>query len=301
MGKGRSVPRRARWVASARRPKPFSNMARLRRSLEEIHIRSWDGYQHVLSERGLDGWAFRGQANEQWPLYSSLSRYLREFGIHPEAWVKQEERIIRIFRRKAHHFISPLPAADDGFEWLALMQHHGAPTRLLDFTWSPYVAAFFALERATSHAAVWLIHPPRVLEAADAILEKAGIATNDSRTWTPGSFERCYLPNRHRFVSVGEAFRMNRRLIAQSGTFATPGVLDAPMEEIVPRDAILKVRLDTARVRDAAMRDLYLMNMTHATLFPDLDGMARSLAYELETHWAYDPRTLKSRIDPDSH
>jgi hypothetical protein len=32
------------------------------------------------------------------------------------------------------------------------------------------------------------------------------------------------------------------------------------------------------------------MNITHATLFPDLDGLARSLAYELEFHWGYDPR-----------
>ena len=44
-----------------------------------------------------------------------------------------------------------------------------------------------------------------------------------------------------------------------------------------------------------ALRDLYLMNMTHATLFPDLDGLARSLAYELENHWAFDPRTMKPR------
>ena len=39
------------------------------------------------------------------------------------------------------------------------MQHHGAPTRLIDFTWSPYVAAFFALERATGDAAVWAVNP----------------------------------------------------------------------------------------------------------------------------------------------
>jgi hypothetical protein len=43
------------------------------------------------------------------------------------------------------------------------------------------------------------------------------------------------------------------------------------------------------------MQELYGMNITQATLFPDLDGLARSLAYELEFHWAYDPRTMKSR------
>ena len=71
----------------------------------------------------------------------------------PAVWAAQEERILRIFKRKAHHFLSAGPLPDDDFEWLALMQHHGAPTRLLDFTWSPYVAAFFALQRATGDAA----------------------------------------------------------------------------------------------------------------------------------------------------
>jgi hypothetical protein len=41
------------------------------------------------------------------------------------------------------------------------------------------------------------------------------------------------------------------------------------------------------------MRELYRMNITYATLFPDLEGLARSMGYELEFHWAYNPRTLE--------
>ena len=67
-----------------------------------------------------------------------------------------------MFKRKAHQFLAQPPDPDDDFQWLALMQHHGAPTRLLDFTWSPYVAAFFALERATSDAAVWALNPANI-------------------------------------------------------------------------------------------------------------------------------------------
>ena len=40
------------------------------------------------------------------------------------------------------------------------------------------------------------------------------------------------------------------------------------------------------------MKSLYDMNITHATLFPDLDGLAKSLAYELEFNWAYNPLTM---------
>jgi hypothetical protein len=88
-------------------------------------------------------------------------------------------------------------------------------------------------------------------------------------------------------------------LIAQSGTFALPGVLDKPMEEIVrkyrdPKNMMAKFILPAGKVRETGLRELYRMNITNATLFPDLDGLARSLAYELEFHWAYNPRTMES-------
>ena len=88
----------------------------------------------------------------------------------------------------------------------------------------------------------------------------------------------------------------NRRLIAQSGTFAIPGILNRSMDEILstypdPMNTLVKFILPSEKIRDRGLRELYRMNITHATLFPDLDGLARSLAYELEFHWAYDPHT----------
>jgi hypothetical protein len=95
---------------------------------------------------------------------------------------------------------------------------------------------------------------------------------------------------------------MNRRLIAQSGTFLVPAILDQSIEEILrdypdPKQTLIKFILPADKIREKGMRELYRMNITQATLFPDLDGLARSLAYELEFHWAYDPRTMKpSRV-----
>ncbi|MEO0602329.1 MAG: hypothetical protein AAF211_12880, partial [Myxococcota bacterium] len=57
-------------------------------------------------------------------------------------------------------------------------------------------------------------------------------------------------------------------------------------------DAVVKFVLRTAAIRRDAMRWLYSMNATHATLFPDMDGLGRSIAYELEFHWAFDPITM---------
>jgi hypothetical protein len=111
-----------------------------------------------------------------------------------------------------------------------------------------------------------------------------------------GNFQRYFLSGNHRFIWMGEPHTMNRRLIAQSGTFAVPGVLDVPIERILSdtdQENILAKFILTNAVREVGMRELYRMNITYATLFPDLDGLAKSLGYELEFHWAYNPRTLE--------
>ena len=75
-----------------------------------------------------------------------------------------------------------------------------------------------------------------------------------------------------------------------------PGVLDEPVEEVIraggQQDLLVKFVLTNA-VRETGMRELYRMNITYATLFPDLDGLAKSLGYELEFHWAFNPRTME--------
>lgn len=260
-----------------------------KRSYRVFRFASWDQFLNLVTNPPYSHWAFRGERDERWPLYSSLSRYLQAFGVDRRAWPEQESRILRIFKRKAHQFVSQPPDPDDDFQWLALMQHHGAPTRLIDFTWSPYVAAFFALERTVADGVVWAMNKTRIDSS-----RKPQPARMDPRV--EGNFARYFLPGNRRFIWMGEPHTMNRRLIAQSGTFAVPGVLDLPVEDILgdrdQHNILAKIVLTNA-VREVGMRELYRMNITYATLFPDLDGLAKSLAYELEFHWAYDPHTMR--------
>lgn len=265
---------------------------------EVVQVRTWPELQEVLRHAKYKSWAFRGQSDARWSLASSLSRYLVSFDVSPDAWALQEWRIIRIFRRKAHLFLDNVPAEDDVFQWLAMMKHHGAPTRLLDFTWSPYVAAFFALQGATREAAVWALCVPQLRKPPLHLPEeyRGTAATRPMRE--PGSFERLFLNATVPFVAAGEPYVMNKRLVAQSGTFVTPSVLDRPVEEILATypdstSLLTKFVLDTENLRDEAMEAFYNMNVTPATLFPDLDGLARSMAYELEFHWAFNPKTME--------
>jgi hypothetical protein len=263
-----------------------------KRSLGSYHVfrlTSWEAFLKLVIHPPYSNWAFRGESDERWPLYSSLSRYLQNFGVARAAWPEQEGRILRIFKRKAHQFLASPPDWNDDFQWLALMQHHGAPTRLIDFTWSPYVAAFFALQRTVGDCVIWAMNPARVDSSRSP---KSG--RMDPRI--EGNFHKHYLKGDEHFMWMGEPRTMNRRLIAQSGTFLVPGVLDVPVEEILSdRDQvnILAKFVLANSVREQGMRELYRMNITYATLFPDLDGLARSVGYELEFHWAYNPRTME--------
>src|SRR5260370_660477 len=260
-----------------------------------ITLKSWEEYISIISDSPYQHWAFRGQRDASAPLFSVLSRYFISFGVDPRAWPEQEERILRIFKRKAIHFLDHVPDRNDDFEWLALMQDHGAPTRLLDFSWSPYVAAFFALQRATGDAAVWAFNPARISKP-EAVDRQQSLFQSAIDPTPADEFRRYFLKQEIPFVWVGEPQSMNRRLIAQSGTFAIPGILNRSMDEILstypdPKNTLVNFILPSEKIRDRGLRELYRMNITHATLFPDLDGLARSLAYELEFHWAYDPHT----------
>jgi len=190
-----------------------------------------------------------------------------------------------------------VPPERDSFQWLALLQHHGAPTRLLDLTWSPYVAAFFALERAKGDAAVWALNTAQIIPYRHtvAIAEMGEVDAWSMSLWKEGNFEEYFLKGNLPFVVIANPSVSNKRLTAQSGTFLVPARLDVSVEEILggyqtPEPVVKKFVLAEG-IRDQAMRELYNMNLTHATLFPDLDGLARSMAYEFEFHWAFDPRT----------
>jgi hypothetical protein len=247
-------------------------------------VKSWEDYLARVSDP-LREWAFRGQRVATWNLWPTISRELRDRGVAPRYWTEQEHRAIRIFQRKALHFLDKVPAVADTPQWLALMQHHGGPTRLLDFTWSPYVAAFFALESAVGDAAVWALNAPRM-----GTLAYGPVFPDESRPPSPENFlTRAGFKGRNA-VAIGEPYFKNRRLVAQSGTFACPRDITRPLDEILGSTKGVIEKLILGRdVRRVALRELYRMNVTYATLFPDLDGLARSLAFELEHHFHFDP------------
>lgn len=262
---------------------------------QKVDIYSWDALAKTLDSLSVN-WVYRGHSDARWGLESTLGRRFSAAGIDPRAWPDQESRILRIFKRKAHLFLDHIPDDRDSFRWLGMMQHHGAPTRLLDFTYSFYVAAFFALEGATGDAAIWAVN----LSALD---ERLPLTVDGDEVYPhlrlEGIYEKYFLKNDFSFVAYGDPFFMNQRLIAQSGTFLIPSTLREPVEGILGQypnpKALVKYVLHTDKLRTIAMRKLYHMNITYYTLFPGLDGLARSMGFESEYNWAFDPQTMEPK------
>jgi hypothetical protein len=253
--------------------------------VNELRIDTWADFDRFASQR--DGWAFRGQQDASWSLMSSLSRRLMRAAAHPAQWPQLEERAIRIFRRKAHIYLPDRTVLNGDLRCLAMMQHHGAPTRLLDFTKSPYVAAFFALEHATQEAAVYALNTPVLWSlppAADARLTRKQIDPS-----VAGNFQRYFAANRYALIWFGEPVEMDRRLVAQSGLLVVPGLLDVALDGLLAAyesgEPLIERAVLHPRLRSEGMHALYRMNITQATLFPDLEGLARSIAQELDEIW----------------
>src|SRR5262249_14284396 len=118
------------------------------------------------------------QKDASWDISPSLERTVKNFPLGAS-----EVPIIKSFAKQLHQYVGQESATDTLLGQLALMQHHGAPTRLTDWTHSPYVASFFAIEDATDpngNSAVWaLVESWCKTQSILAIRKKLNLSKND--------------------------------------------------------------------------------------------------------------------------
>ena len=254
----------------------------------EERVNAWSALLDVR-RRLNDDWVFRGQPGDK-PLRTSLDRALTAYGIpHGEA-PGIEEQMIRDFRRRYDGPGSDL-VSKDSLYCLALMQHHGAPTRLLDVTYSFFIACLFAidsLEPPNGNAVIWCIRKGWTLDTSRGKVNRIDDRNIDAKR-REESFERIYVTSQQTFVFHENPFRLNERLIIQQGGFLCPGDVRSDFEANLKglagwnsRGNVLKVVLHlSASLRREGMEDLLRMNVSRASLFPGLDGFAGSIAQRL--------------------
>lgn len=251
----------------------------------ETTLSHWDAIHCYAARRG---WLFRGERTTTWQPKTSLERCCDLRAVEPKMRRTVEGRIIREFRRAYHQFSVRLPSPDATLEWLSIMQHHGAPTRLLDFTYSVYVAAHFALEDAEGDCVVWAIDGPWALQRAEAILRAAGKKQTARlfRTFMDDKEELGEsLFMKRPYVAAAwpvNPFRLNERLRVQQGAFFVQGDIARPFIENLsalassPSEHLIRLIIPD-KLRKDALRNLWSMDISRAALFPGLDGFAKSL------------------------
>jgi hypothetical protein len=270
----------------------------------KIRALSWNDIYKVCSQLESQ-WVFRGHSETNWTLSSSLERLFFRCGTPYHLISTFEQEMIRQFQRSAHLYLSNLPSNENVTEWLALMQHYGAPTRLLDFTHSFYFASYFACEEVTEDAAVWCLNLKRIFNNIGLFDQ---IVSNEIKfeTTYPYHIMPDYLKNRKTpGLVVIEPEIQNERLHLQQGLFLCPRDFAISfMEELsymtnISRDEFIDVNSDSIAVFDhqlpnledydvlkieidkmvqkQVLNELKKMNVSSATLFPGLDGFSRSL------------------------
>ena len=220
---------------------------------------------------------------------------------------------------KAARCEGTIPQDSDNFSWLALLQHHGCKTRLVDFTESIYVALYFAYREAPtaddlnadSAGAIWAINKP-ALEARVAEIVKwtDGKLEFDaeSRSLLNLSIQKSLLRQHDKSDELGIVFgepgTPNNRMMVQRGLFLAPLNLEYDFKQNLTaglnltgtyepvrrlnslddlraallEELVVKIRL-AKTMRTELLSFLANRGITEASLFPGLDGYARSLNY----------------------
>lgn len=180
------------------------------------------------------------------------------------------------------------------------MQHHGAPTRLMDWTYSIMIATYFAVENATTDSAVWEIDTAWLLDTTKKYLSRKGVeykslAVHTGRVSEEDAIKRfkdIYLSSTMQFVRITSPYYKDERLTAQQGVFTCPGDVSATfMENLIAMeggsDAIVKYIIPLT-LRRQMLYQLFAANIGRFTLFPGLDGFANTLRIFHPVVWNID-------------
>jgi len=214
--------------------------------LKDIQVNSFQDIHEFVEGYGMKTILYRGVKSQSFLLIPKVGRIVSVITDKE----KNEIKILDLFKERALPYLDYIPNSD--WDWLAIGQHHGLPTRLLDWTRNPLVACYFAVEEECSDdSAIYAYHNPEHISIAD--YPNPFVCNNVGR-FTP----------RH----------ITPRITAQSALFTihpnpySPFDSDKIHKIIIPN----KIRLDLKRT-------LGKYGIDRSSLFPGLDGLAKHIEW----------------------
>lgn len=250
--------------------------------IPEITICSWSDFNRQIKTLKYREWVYRGQSNYKWPLQTSLFRAFNDvYQLRNQnsrlsekiAKNSYEQRLIENFKTNAHLFINDLPSYDDNLEWLAVMQHYGAPTRMLDFTYSPYVALFFSITNGSSDSTIFCFNKREL---------NGGVYKDEKNE----SIFKNQLLKEDSYLQIYDPQKTNQRLHNQQGLFVVPSNNYESIDEIITNsdreywDSGHKYVIPKT-LHYEMIENLKKMNITSSIIFPGIEGYTQSLKYLL--------------------
>lgn len=219
---------------------------------------------------GTTTW-FRGQVKANWPLLPGIMRSTPGLS---------EASALARFKQSAAMLTDHTPGT--AFDWTFLMQHYGVPTRLLDWTESPLVALFFAVDNngkyRNADAAVWCLKPTELNKNANIsnASEANYIPSFDDIELQPYASDKLKTTNVELLPVATIATRNNPRIQAQLGTFTIHHTKKVAIEAVGDGSHVIKYTIPHAS-RENIKRELKLLGLNQFSLFPELTSVGALL------------------------
>lgn len=272
----------------------------------ELRINTWKDLidffdKFKWSENYSRDWIFRGESDTSREISPSIERlYKDNLGSMSQA----EKLSLSHFKRRYRGEFKP----NNSLEWLSLMQHYGAPTRLVDFTYSWYIALFFAIESLSDKdASLCCINLKKLKNG----IKIEGINSEASHPIVFDAYEKevCQFIDDHsqgkKFTIPVEPQLLNERIHIQQGLFLINCSWDTKFDDILfstlsvdktkkeekSLDYITPTKVDEVTIfkliinngiKKDLIKELFKMNISRETIYPGIEGFAQSVKTKMQ-------------------
>jgi hypothetical protein len=216
--------------------------------MKETRIGSFTEFHEVIEKYDARTVIYRGMKSVEHPLIPKIGRIVPPTSVG--SGEKNEQEILRLFKERAFQYLDFTPTSD--WDWLALGQQYGLPTRLLDWTDNALVACFFAVDEGSEDDGV--------------------IYAYHNESYIP--VDRHPEPFQYRKVGKFIPRHITPRITTQGGLFTIHPDPYEPFTSIDMEKIILPANLQTG-----FKRTLNRYGVNQFALFPGLDGLAAHIQW----------------------